>query len=93
MLNITSLGNSDIECFEVAPGNVIHGAVSEWNVIFLDLRDNFDSITTLELNREDKIESRPNQLRHQNSVTGWGNQSGLNGKTTRLKKKPHPILI
>ena len=69
VLNITSLRNSDIERFEVAPGDVIHGAVSEWNVIFLDLGDDFDAISALKLNGDNEIQAGAEQLGHQHSVS------------------------
>ena len=91
----------DVESFEVAPGQVVHGAVGEWDVIFLDLSDNFDAIATLELDRDDEIKTRTHQLGNQHRVSVKGGDCNLDNETRvraiynyRLKQSatPHTIV-
>ena len=60
---------SDVKCFKASPPQIVHSTVGERNVIFLDLRDDFDSVLTLKLDGDDKVEPRSEQLRNQHGVS------------------------
>ena len=60
----TGVRYSNVESLEAARAQVIHSAVGKGDVVFLDLGDDFDSISALKLNGYNKIQAGTKQLGH-----------------------------